>query len=182
MNANSLPPNPNDGVVYDPDALRLIVLAGGCFWGTEAYLSRLPGVAETTCGYANGHNADPTYEEVCSGKTGHAEAVRVRYDPARIGLDKLLREFFVTINPLSLNRQGGDIGSQYRTGIYYDSPEDLTEIYAAVALEQHKYDQEIVTEVLPLLCFYPAEEYHQQYLEKNPGGYCHVDLRLLPKE
>lgn len=176
---SSLPPNPNEGIVYQADRLKRIWLAGGCFWGTEAYMSRIRGVAETEVGYANGNAEVPSYSLLKH--TGHAETVRVSYDPAVIPLSDLLDIFFTIIDPTSLNRQGGDMGRQYRTGIYYETPADLPVIQAAVARVQMKYEKPVVTEVLPLVNYFPAEDYHQKYLEKNPEGYCHVDFSSLPK-
>ena len=174
-----LPPNPNNNIQYDPSSLQDIWLAGGCFWGVEAYMARIYGVAETSVGYANGTSDHPTYAEVCTGRTGHAETVHVRYDPARVSLKELLEQFFRIIDPTVMNRQGNDTGSQYRTGIYYKSEKDLEQIQAVVEAEQRKYPVPIVTEVHPLRAYYLAEEYHQKYLEKNPGGYCHVDFNQL---
>ncbi len=176
---NHLPPNPNDGIDYSGRSLHEIVLAGGCFWGVQAYLRRVPGVAGTTVGYANGATANPSYEQVCTGRTGHAEAVRVRYDPAVLPLAELLKQFFSIIEPTALNRQGNDRGTQYRTGIYYTDGDDVPVIDAAMATEQRAHERPIVTEVQKLTAFYTAEEYHQDYLEKNPGGYCHVDFSAL---
>ncbi len=161
---------------------KKIYLAGGCFWGTEAYFSRLKGVCHTTCGYANGHTPDPTYHDVCTKETGYAEAVLLAYDSNLIDLSKLLTEFFKTVNPTTRNRQGNDIGSQYRSGIYYVDPEDEEKIKQFINLKQGEYHRPIVTEVLPLTSFYPAEEYHQQYLLRNPNGYCHVNLNLIAEE
>lgn len=160
--------------------LRRIVLAGGCFWGTERYLEQFPGVVRTFVGYANGSKENPTYEEVCTGKTGHAEAVFVEYNPQELSLKYLLTYFFKTINPTSRNRQGNDIGTQYRSGIYYFDPKDRPVIEQFIAEEQKNYDKKIQTEVNTLKCMYPAEEYHQKYLVKNPGGYCHVTFESLP--
>ncbi len=156
--------------------LREIYLAGGCFWGLEAYMKELPGVYDTEVGYANGNTQNPSYEEVCRNNTGHAETVLVRYAPAEMDLDTLLTAFFKVIDPTSQNRQGNDRGSQYRTGIYYTDAADLPAIEAAVQKQAEKYTKPIATEVLPLNNYYPAEEYHQDYLDKNPGGYCHIDL------
>lgn len=181
LSANEvLPPNPNLGIDYTGSALRDIWLAGGCFWGVEAYLSRLPGVAGTTVGYANGVTENPTYREVCSHQTGHAETVHVRYDPERIALTELLAAFFQIIDPTILNRQGNDAGTQYRTGIYYQDESDLPAIRQAAAAEQKTLSRPMVTEIEPLRCFYAAEEEHQHYLEKHPGGYCHVSFASLP--
>lgn len=157
-----------------------IVLAGGCFWGTERYLEQLPGVIRTFVGYANGHTENPTYEEVCTGNTGHAEAVFVEYDADIIELKYLLSYFFKTINPTMRNRQGNDFGHQYRSGIYYFNPSEVPLIKDFIAREQKNYTRAIQTEVLPLKTIYPAEEYHQKYLQKNPGGYCHVTFESLP--
>ena len=178
----TLPPNPNQGVNYEGKKLKEIWLAGGCFWGVQAYFARVYGVAETTAGYANGRTETPTYEEVCSGRTGHAEAVHLRYDPERVTLASLLRHFFRIIDPTTRNRQGNDRGSQYRSGIYYRDEEDLPVIRAVMAEVQAQCKDPIVTEVQPLANFFPAEAYHQNYLEKNLGGYCHVDFRLLTEE
>jgi peptide methionine sulfoxide reductase msrA/msrB len=158
------------------ESAKTIYLAGGCFWGVEEFVSRIPGVLDAVSGYANGSTGTVTYREVCTSNTGHAETVRVVYDSAILPLDVLLSTFFTVIDPTSVARQGNDAGSQYRTGIYYADAADLPVIEAAVAKEQAKYADTIVTEVLPLANFCPAEEYHQDYLVKNPGGYCHIDL------
>lgn len=158
-----------------------IYLAGGCFWGTEKYLKSLPGVKKTDVGYANGRTENPSYEDVCHRDTGHAETVRVEYDPEQISLSHILHMYFDVIDPTSLNRQGNDIGSQYRTGIYYVNPEDEAIIRAAVSELQEKYDKPIAIEVAPLENYYLAEEYHQDYLTKNPGGYCHIGADAFDK-
>ena len=177
-----LPDNPNMNIDYSQSELREIWLAGGCFWGVEAYLARVPGVAATSVGYANGKTENPTYTDVIYKNTGHAETVHVQYDPQRISLDELLEQFFLIINPTSFNRQGNDVGSQYRSGIYYKEEADLAVIEAVMAAEQEKYEKTIVTEVTPLVHYYLAEEYHQRYLEKNPQGYCHVSFDTLPQD
>ncbi|MGI5851351.1 MAG: peptide-methionine (S)-S-oxide reductase MsrA [Clostridiales bacterium] len=156
--------------------MKEIVLAGGCFWGVEEYMSRIPGVVDTKVGYANGTQANPSYEDVCTGTTGHAEACYVRYDEESISLKELLDRFWSVIDPTIRDRQGNDIGSQYRTGIYYIDEEDLSTIVDSLNREQIKYTKPIVTEIEPLSCFYDAEEYHQKYLKKNPNGYCHIKL------
>lgn len=156
--------------------MKKIVLAGGCFWGMEAYFKRLDGVVETEVGYANGDRKNPTYEEVCKNITGHAEVLKLAYDAEIIALETLLMHFWKVIDPTLVNRQGGDIGSQYRTGIYYMDEADVPIIKESVAKEQNKYEKPIVTEVLPLTSYYVAEDYHQKYLDKNPGGYCHIPL------
>ncbi len=173
------PANPNRVIDYSKAELSDIWLAGGCFWGVEAYLARVPGVADASVGYANGTTEKPTYEDVCYRNTGHAETVHVRYDPSRVDLETLLTAFFKTFDPTQQNRQGNDVGSQYRSGIYYKEGTDLDAIERVVAEIQKQYDQPVVTEVLPLDDYYPAEEYHQDYLEKNPDGYCHVDFSTL---
>ncbi len=159
--------------------MKEIILAGGCFWGVEAYLSRHEGVIETKVGYANGHVVNPTYQQVCTATTGHTEACYVRYDETVISLEKLLNRFWKIIDPTVLNRQGPDRGTQYRTGIYYKDEEDLEIILKTKAEQAKQYRMPIVTEIEPLQYFYPAEEYHQRYLEKNPGGYCHIDLDAI---
>ncbi|NPV93228.1 MAG: peptide-methionine (S)-S-oxide reductase MsrA [Firmicutes bacterium] len=158
----------------DEKGLRDIWLAGGCFWGVEAYFSRLPGVVETDVGYANGRTQNPTYREIPF--TGHAETVHVRYDPGYITLETLLEHLFKIIDPTSVNRQGPDVGTQYRTGVYYRDENDRPAIESFIEREQRKHAEPIATEAVPLEHYHPAEEYHQDYLEKNPGGYCHVDL------
>lgn len=172
-----LPENPNSRISYDTSKLRDIWLAGGCFWGVQAYFDRVPGVFETTVGYANGNDELPTYPRLK--ETGHAETAHLRYDPEKIGLDELLAHFFMIINPTSLNRQGEDSGTQYRTGIYYQDDADLPVILAVVAAQQKSYAQPIQTEVKKLEHYYVAEEYHQKYLDKNPGGYCHISFETL---
>ncbi len=156
--------------------LREIYLAGGCFWGLEAYLKRLPGVKKTQVGYANGRTEHPSYQDVCHRHTGHAETVKVTYQPEVLSLEVLLKAFFRVVDPTSENRQGWDIGTQYRSGIYYVDEEELLVIWQAIEAQKKRYTEPIVTEVEPLQNFYPAEEYHQEYLEKNPRGYCHIHL------
>lgn len=156
--------------------MKEIVFAGGCFWGVEEYMSRIKGVSETKVGYANGKTENPTYQEVKTGETGHAEACYVKYDDAQISLKELLKRFWRVVDPTVLNRQGPDEGTQYRTGIYYINDEDLPIIRESMEEEQKKYSEPIVTEIESLKCFYDAEEYHQKYLKKNPGGYCHIKI------
>ena len=154
-----------------------IYFAGGCFWGTEHFLKQIRGVESTQVGYANSTVANPSYEQVCSGKTNAAETVKVVYDPEEVNLSLLLTLYFQTIDPTSLNRQGNDRGTQYRTGIYYINKADLPTINQAIQALATQYNKPIAVEVEPLTNFYPAEVYHQDYLDKNPGGYCHI-----PKE
>lgn len=151
-----------------------IYLAGGCFWGTEKYLSGIRGVTLTEVGYANGTTENPSYEQVCRSNTGHAETVRVEYDPKELSLPFLLSLYYRAIDPTSVNRQGGDSGSQYRTGIYYVEEADLPAIRESLRTLQKQYEKPVAVEVRPLENFYRAEEYHQKYLEKNPNGYCHI--------
>ena len=152
---------------------KTVYLAGGCFWGCQKYFDLIPGVMETQVGYANGPTENPTYEDV-KHDSGHAETVRVVYDPQKLPLDALLEKYFLVIDPTAVNRQGWDAGIQYRTGIYYTDPADEEVIREALRSLAKKYDAPIAVECLPLQNFYPAEEYHQKYLEKNPGGYCHI--------
>ena len=158
---------------------KKIYLAGGCFWGTDHLFSLVDGVVKTAAGYANGKVAYPSYEEVCTGRTGAAETVEVVYDDTKVGLTDLLSIYFRSIDPTTLNRQGNDIGTQYRTGIYYTDPADLPAIEAFVAAVQRRHTEPLAVEVGPLVNFYPAELYHQEYLYKNPQGYCHVDPALF---
>lgn len=158
--------------------MKEIYLAGGCFWGLQAFFDLRKGIEETVVGYANGITENPTYEQVCTNTTGYAETVYIKYDENEITLTKILEDFWKVIDPTLLNRQGGDIGTQYRTGIYYVQEEDLEIINESLEKEKAKYSKTIVTEVMPLKNFYAAEEYHQKYLEKNPNGYCHIDLTL----
>ena len=156
--------------------MKKIVLAGGCFWGVEEFLSRIDGVVSTEVGYANGRTENPTYEEVCNKNTYFAEVCLVEYDENILSLENLLKEYWEIIDPTTLNRQGPDLGSQYRTGIYYIDEIDLSTILESKEENQKNYEKKIVTEVLPLTNYYKAEEYHQKYLKKNPNGYCHIKL------
>ena len=158
-----------------------IYLAGGCFWGTEQYLQHIKGILATEVGYANGNTENPTYEEVCRKDTGHAEAVKVEYEDTVIGLPYILELYYDVINPVSVNRQGGDVGSQYRTGIYYIDEQDVSVIESSISKLQEKYKEKIAIERLPLNNYYKAEEYHQKYLDKNPGGYCHIGADKFEK-
>lgn len=159
--------------------MRQIVFAGGCFWGVEAYFSGINGVIETTVGYANGNVKNPTYEMVCKNNTGFAEACYVKYDEKIISLKQLLNYYWKIIDPTVENRQGNDVGSQYRTGIYYIDKCDRIPILQSLKDEQKKYNSPIKTEVKLLQNFYKAEDYHQKYLKKNPNGYCHIPKELI---
>lgn len=149
-------------------------MAGGCFWGMEKYFQHIKGVLNTRVGYANGSTEAPTYEQVKYENTGHAETVKIEYDPQVVGLDFLLHMFYQVIDPVSVNKQGEDVGVQYRTGIYYSDAEDEERIRASLAELQKEYEQPLAVECEPLHRFDDAEEYHQEYLKKNPGGYCHI--------
>ena len=162
-----------------PHNVRDIYYAGGCFWGVEEFFSRVPGVLDVTSGYANGDTESPTYEEVCSGSTGYAETTHVRYDPAVVDLRSLTELFFTIIDPVSLNRQGNDVGTQYRTGIYYDRVEDRPVLAEVIAEVQKRYTVPLAVELQPLAHYFPAEDYHQDYLKKNPRGYCHINFSSL---
>jgi len=156
-----------------------IYLAAGCFWGAEQYLKAIRGVRSTEVGYANGRTQNPSYEDVCRRDTGHAETVRVEYDPAALPLRFLLELYLEAVDPFSLNRQGGDAGTQYRTGIYYTKEEDRAAASALLSALEARAGRKPAVEVAPLANFYPAEEYHQAYLEKNPGGYCHIGMAKI---
>ena len=161
------------------DSTATLYFAGGCFWGTEHFFKQIYGVIKTEAGYANGHTDNPTYEDVSWKNTGYAETVKVTYDKNKLDLNLLLDLYFLTIDPTSLNKQGNDVGDQYRTGIYYTSKEQIPIIEQRLATEANKYAKPLVVEVKPIERFYKAEEYHQDYLDKNPGGYCHINPALF---
>jgi len=183
MHANDkLPDNPNNYATFDADNLEEIYLAGGCFWGLEAYLSRVYGVYDVTSGYANGQTENPSYEDVIYRSTGHAETVHVTYDPSLLDLETLMAYYLKVIDPTSLNKQGNDRGTQYRTGVYYVNEDHEPIIQALLDREQDLYDDPILVELQALDGYYLAEDYHQDYLEKNPNGYCHIDLREVEED
>ena len=153
--------------------MKTIWLAGGCFWGMQKFFDQFDGILRTEVGYANGPDRAPTYEEVCA-DSGHAETLRINYDENRISLAEILKYYFMVIDPLSINRQGHDEGLQYRTGIYYTDETLLPEIRAVWQAEEEKAGAKLAVELEPLRNFFSAEEYHQKYLDKNPGGYCHI--------
>lgn len=155
-----------------------IYFGAGCFWGTEAFFKKVNGVLDVESGYANGGSENPSYQEVCAG-SGHVEVVKVVYDDSKIGLPTLLNYFFQIIDPTTLNRQGHDEGVQYRTGVYYTDNADQGVIQHALENLQTQYDAPVVVENLPLAQFFAAEEYHQDYLDKNPNGYCHISFAKM---
>lgn len=160
------------------------IFAAGCFWGVEEYFSRIKGVTNSESGYTGGTKINPTYEEVCSGKTGHAEAVRITFNPKIVTYKRLLEHLWEIHDPTSLNKQGNDAGTQYRSAIFFSTPEQEKAVKASLEklAKSGRYPKKIVTEILPAKEFYPAEEYHQDYLKKNPNGYCHIDLRKATKK
>ncbi len=166
--------------------MKTIYLAGGCFWGMQKYFDQFEGVVLTEVGYANGPEAKeecgkaPTYQDVCN-DSGHAETLRIDYDEKAVSLKELLDAYFIVIDPLSVNRQGHDTGIQYRTGIYYTDEEQLPEIKTVYEREEKKAGAPLAVELGPLKNFFPAEEYHQKYLDKNPGGYCHIPAEYFGK-
>ena len=156
---------------------EVVTLAGGCFWCLEAAFQDLRGVDKVQSGYAGGHAANPSYEDVCTGTTGHAEVVQITFDPTAVSFNDLLHVFFTIHDPTTLNRQGGDVGTQYRSAVFYHTPEQqvVTEKVIKELAAEHVWDDPIVTEVKPLEAFYPAEEYHRDYYRRNPNqGYCSV--------
>lgn len=154
------------------------IFAAGCFWGVEQSFREVNGVSDVMCGYTNGHKENPTYKEVCNGDTGHAEAVKVTFDPETVSYEDLLEHFWGTHNPTTLNKQGVDVGSQYRSGIYYNSEDQYRAALASLKAkdESGTFKNPIVTEIKEATAFWPAEEYHQRYFEKNGGGHCAVNL------
>ena len=159
--------------------MKTIYLAGGCFWGTQHFVRKLRGVVSTRVGYANGNTENPTYDQVKYEHTGHAETVEVVFDETVLPVEKLLNCYYMTIDPLSVNRQGMDFGVQYRTGIYYTDAELVPAIEASLAALAQKLGQKPAIEVCPLRQFFEAEPNHQDYLMKNPTGYCHISPELL---
>ena len=156
-----------------------LYLAAGCFWGAEHFFKQIKGVVFTETGFANGHTSNPTYEQVYTDTTGHAETVHLRYDPLQVSLRFLLEMYFKAIDPTSLNQQGEDRGTRYRTGIYYTNPDDLPFIRLAMEQEAPRHGLPLQVEVMPLQCFFRAEDYHQDYLDNNPTGYCHLPVALF---
>lgn len=162
--------------------MKRIVLAGGCFWGVQGYYKKLKGIVNTNVGYTNGNITNPTYQDLKNGKATHAEAIEIFYDETLISLEKILEHMFRFIDPTSLNKQGGDIGIQYRSGIYYRDPSDKLVIDNFINKMNVLFKNKVVVEVMEEKGFYLAEEYHQDYLDINPNGYCHVDFSLIKEE
>lgn len=159
--------------------MKIIYLAGGCFWGVQKFFDQFDGVLKTTVGYANGKTENPIYKDVKAGLTEHAETLKIEYDENVITLKELLDYYFMIIDPVSINQQGEDKGISYRTGIYYVDENDLPVIKEVTTEIQKKYTEKLAVEIEPLRNFYDAEEYHQKYLEKNPNGYCHVHKEMF---
>jgi methionine-S-sulfoxide reductase len=156
---------------------EVATVAGGCFWGMEEIIRKIPGVVRTTVGYTGGNTPDPTYKQVCTGTTGHAEAIEIAFDPATLTYEKVLDFFFRMHDPTTLNRQHNDVGTQYRSAIFYhsDAQKETAERVKAEFEQSGRFKRPIVTQIVPASQFYSAEDYHQDYLQKNPGGYnCHV--------
>ena len=158
--------------------MKTIYLAGGCFWGVQRYFDQFEGVLSTEVGYANGPDVQPSYQDVCK-NSGHAETVKIVYDEDKISLSELLNYYFMVIDPLSVNQQGHDKGIQYRTGIYYTEESQLEEIRSVYQAEEARAGVKLAVELQPIENFFSAEEYHQKYLEKNPGGYCHIPQKMF---
>lgn len=169
-NENNLSSVKNKGEIY---------LAGGCFWGVEGYFKKIPGVVDTSVGYANGNTSDTNYEKIA--RTGHSETVKISYDKDKVSLQDILEYYFRIIDPTSVNKQGNDVGSQYRTGIYYTNENDKLIIDEILRQKQENYEKKIAVEAEPLKNFVLAKNYHQDYLDKNPGGYCHINISLANK-
>ena len=161
--------------------MKTIYLAGGCFWGVQKYFDQFDGVISTEVGYANGPEKAPSYEEVCQ-SSGHAETVKIVYDETKITLTELLKYYFLVVDPTSVNKQGNDIGIQYRTGIYYTTEDQLQEAQKVYQAEEQKIGEKLKVELEPIHNFYTAEQYHQKYLEKNPSGYCHIPSKMFKME
>lgn len=153
------------------------IFAGGCFWGIQYYFDQVPGVVKTTVGYTGGNTKNPSYEQVCSHTTGHAEATLIEFDPGKVSYDTLLKHFFRVHDPTQLNRQGADVGDQYRSAIFYNSDQQKAAAEKMIdkLTKEQKFKDPIVTQVVKEAEFYPAEGYHQKYTEKTGRGYCHVD-------
>lgn len=159
--------------------MKQALFAAGCFWGVQYYFDQVPGVIRTTVGYTGGHTADPTYEEVCAHTTGHAEAVLIEFDPAKVSYETLCRQFFRMHDPTQLNRQGPDIGDNYRSAIFYFDDEQRAIAERIKQASAPDFDQPIVTQIMPAGPFYEAEAYHQKYAERTGRGQCHIPYEPL---
>ncbi len=157
------------------------ILAAGCFWGVQHYFDQVPGVVKTTVGYTGGTTENPSYDQVCTHTTGHAEATRIEFDPEKIGYDMLIRQFFRMHDPTQLNRQGPDVGDQYRSAIFYFDDAQKAAAEQVRDMCQADFDAPIVTQITPVMPFYEAEDYHQKYTEKTGQGMCHIPYQALPK-
>lgn len=156
-----------------------VIFAGGCFWGLEEYFRQIPGVIKTRVGYTGGTTPSPSYAEVCSQRTGHAEALEIVFDPTQVTDTILLKHFFRIHDPTTVNKQGNDIGDQYRSAVFYTTLQQKKNTEKMIAALNKKFKKKIVTQVQTAKTFYSAEDYHQQYLQKNPNGYCHINMKLL---
>lgn len=174
MNANAVSGATNPSLTAIPASAQRATFAAGCFWGVEAGFRQIPGVLATAVGYTGGTTSQPTYEQVCTDRTGHAEAVEVVYDPAVVSYEKLLDVFWANHDPTTPNRQGPDVGSQYRSAIFYHSQEQQQAAEASKEKHQPRFRRPIVTQIVPAAPFHRAEEYHQQYLEKRGLSHCHL--------
>ena len=156
--------------------MAVIYLAGGCFWGMQGYFDRVKGVLDSVVGYANSKIANPSYELVCSGASGAVETLKLEYDESALSLREIMERFLSIIDPCALNYQGNDRGTQYRNGVYYVDSKSEGVVRECLKKWEQRQNLKAVTEILPLANFYEAESYHQKYLEKNPSGYCHIDI------
>lgn len=161
--------------------ISVATFAGGCFWGVEEAFLKVPGVLSTTVGYAGGITENPTYREVCTGRTGHAEAIQIHYDPEKVDYNQLLEIFWTVHDPTQVNRQGNDVGTQYRSVIFYHTPEQEEKARISIKKleESGIFRKPIVTELVPVTKFWTAEDYHQKYLQMHFGGYCHVNMKKV---
>lgn len=155
------------------------IFAAGCFWGVQYYFDQVPGVTKTTVGYTAGHTKNPTYEDVCTHTTGHAEALELDFDPKKVSYEMLVKHFFRMHNPTQLNRQGPDVGDSYRSGIYYFDDDQKVVAEKIKQESQANFKEPIVSEILPATTFYPAEDYHQKYTEKTGRGMCHIPYQAI---
>jgi len=168
----------NAPIMNPTNSTELATLGGGCFWCTEALFQMLPGVKSITSGYAGGHTKNPTYQQVCTGETGHAEVIQIEFDPRIVSYEKILETFWEAHDPTTLNQQGADVGTQYRSIILYHNPAQKAAAETSKAAAQKNFSRPIVTEIVPLTTFYKGEDYHQNYYRSNPNqGYCRAVIR-----